>query len=831
MVPIAIGLALTAVGLALAVRLQLKTSFEHLLPENASSVVELRRITALAPSTANVFVVLEGKETARLRALGDEIVVRLRERARPLIEDVEDGVHEARRYLLPRVGLFAKVEELERLVEDINALWDYEVGKKAGTLLDDEGPPVTVKELRGRFHVKDREGDRFKDGYYQSKDGHALVVNVRSTTEGGDLERAQAVLDRVKAIVAGVAARGDAARGIKIGFAGNLVTQIAEYGAVKRDLTQVGLIGSVLVLGVTLLFFMRLRVLTAMGLTIATGLAWTFGLTQVAIGHLNLATGFLFSIVVGNGINSGIIFMSRYFEERRLGSPAEESILTAIRATWLPTLTAALAAAAAYGALGVTDFRSFKHFALIGAAGMVLCWVATFVMLPPILVVMDRRWSFKATGESWFQRLRLYGLRYDAPFAALVKRAPRTIAVLGILLSIAGLAGIVPYIRSDPMEYDMRQLQNDLADTKELYRVATLAADILGAKLESSMVVVAERLDQVAPFKRLLEERRDRAPRGQKPFEAVHTLLDFIPESQEAKLPHLAELRRLLLKARGRGVIGDADWKELSQVLPPAGLKPITVADLPWELARPFTDRRGLRGTIALVEPTAGQRDSDLKYLMRWADSFRETRLPNGEVIRGSGRAVIFADMIRAVTADIPWAVGMSLGMTVLAVVLTFHQGLHSLAVLSALFMGIAWMALYLLVSGARIHFLNFIALPITFGIGVDYAVNFFQRYTAGKERSALIVLRTTGGAVVLCSLTTMLGYMALLGSINQAIRGLGSLAVMGEVTCLLAALLVAPAALFLWEQRKERREVRAAELEADPFFTPMGTRRPGKKS
>jgi hypothetical protein len=459
---------------------------------------------------------------------------------------------------------------------------------------------------------------------------------------------------------------------------------------------------------------------------------------------------------------------------------------------------------------------------------MVLCWVATFAMLPPLLVLMERAWPFASKGESWFQRLRLYGLRYDAPFAALVKRAPRAIAAVGLLLALAGLASIVPYIRSDPMEYDMRHLQNDLGGSKELYRVATLAADILGAKLEASMVVITDRFDQVAPLRRILMARRDRAPKGLKPFEAVHTLLDFIPTDQEAKVPLLLELRRLLVKARSRGFIGDADWKLLADVVPPADIHPITAADLPWEIARPFTDRRGIRGTIALIEPTAGQSDSDLKYLMRWADSFREIRLPGGEVIHGSGRAVIFADMIKAVTADIPWAVGMSLGMTVLAVMLTFRRGLHSLAVLSALFVGISWLALYLVLLRAKIHFLNFIALPITFGIGVDYAVNFFQRYASEKKRqSALIVLRKTGGAVVLCSLTTMLGYMALLGSINQAIRGLGSLAVMGEVTCLLAALLVAPAALFYFEERKARKEEAEAEQEADPFFTPLGTPRP----
>jgi hypothetical protein len=119
--------------------------------------------------------------------------------------------------------------------------------------------------------------------------------------------------------------------------------------------------------------------------------------------------------------------------------------------------------------------------------------------------------------------------------------------------------------------------------------------------------------------------------------------------------------------------------------------------------------------------------------------------------------------------------------------------------------MGAAWVALYLVLARVKIHFFNFIALPITFGIGADYAVNFVQRYDA--EGDVLRALKTTGGAVVLCSLTTMLGYLALLFSVNQAIRSLGAVAVIGEITCLVAALLVLPAAL-LALRGSERGEV-----------------------
>ena len=101
---------------------------------------------------------------------------------------------------------------------------------------------------------------------------------------------------------------------------------------------------------------------------------------------------------------------------------------------------------------------------------------------------------------------------------------------------------------------------------------------------------------------------------------------------------------------------------------------------------------------------------------------------------------------------------------------------------MGALGVGLGCVALAMALLHIKINFFNFVALPISFGIGVDYAVNFVIRYDQDPGQGALGVLRSSGGAIVLCSLTTMLGYTALLGSVNQAIRSLGLLAVLGEV-------------------------------------------------
>src|SRR5207237_4682161 len=106
--------------------------------------------------------------------------------------------------------------------------------------------------------------------------------------------------------------------------------------------------------------------------------------------------------------------------------------------------------------------------------------------------------------------------------------------------------------------------------------------------------------------------------------------------------------------------------------------------------------------------------------------------------------------------------------------------------------------------------FLNFIALPITFGIGVDYGINIYLRARIEGRGRVGRAVRATGGAVALCSLTTSIGYGALLVADNQALRSFGEMAILGEIACLSAAVVGMPAFL-VWRERRTRP---ARELE-----------------
>jgi predicted RND superfamily exporter protein len=805
--PLLLVAIVTVVFGTFAARLELRTRYDQLLPDSQPSVQELHRVEKRTASAQTAMILLEGADRTTLRAMGDAVVPALLALGPDIVSSAEDGTQEARRFLMPRAGLFLDLKELEKLRDDVDARWDYEVAKEADELIDDNGPPVTVEDIEKRFRKKSDEsgaGSDHPDGYYERKDGSALVVVARSPIPGGDLEKTGPALKRIQDTVESVRRSRPEFASIHAGYAGDMPTGFIEYQSIRNDLLSVGASGIALVLGVVLLYFMRVRALLVMGITIGVALVWTFGLTQIVIGHLNVATGFLVSIVAGNGINVGILYQSRYFEERRRGVPVQEALRTAVHATWQPTVIAALASAASYVSLLVTQFSAFRDFGFIAASGMVICWVVKTLMVPPLLLLSERIPRLGGgTGETGLLgRIRRFGMGYGRIFAWLVPKAPALFFGLGLLAVGLGAVMGVRYVQRDPMEYDLRATENDPHNNQELHHVWDGVIDIIGGGNDGMLVLADTAEDANALEKKIQADPRSAAER---PFESVHSLWDMVPDEQEAKVPMLLEIGERLERARARHYLGDSDWDRVKDYVPPQDLRPYGLADLPESIARPYEEKDGTRGRLVVIVPKPSN-STDLRYLLQYSDSFRETRLPNGKIVKGSGRAVIFSDILKAVVHDIPKAVALSLALTLLTVIITFRKGgWHAASVLFALLVGVAGEAIFLYVANVKINFLNFAALPITFGIGADYAVNVVQRYRADGSRDILAALRTTGGAVVLCSLTTMLAYLALVGSHNRAIRSLGTIATVGEVTCLLAAVIVLPALWLLVERRRRR--------------------------
>lgn len=810
---LAVILATAVLGAYSAARLTVYAGFEHLLPDGKPSVVELKRVAAKTAGVSTLFVVIEAPTDApppreALRKASTALTADLRKLGEPWVGSAENGVHDTVKFLESHAGLYVPRAALEKFQEDVN----YHVDKEMGTLLEEKNPPPDLKfdeaSIKKRFGV-DGGGiqSRYPDGFFESQDGRVHIVAIRSKVLATNTEQGAEAISRVREVIE-KANLAQYSPDFKVGLAGDLYSGIAEVTAISEDMTDVGILGGCLIAGIVLVFYLRLRTLTMMIVNLLVGLLWTAGLTYYMVGSLNTGTGFVFTILAGNGINTSVIYMARYIEARRAGAGVDNSLATAHRETFGATLCAAAASAASFASLLVTSFRGFRELGLIGGVGLMLCWVGTLVTLPSLLVIFERFSPLdKQSTGVWGKLRNAWAGAFGRPFAWGIERFPRAIAIVGIVVTIVGIGATGRYVANDPMEYDMNNMRNDPSSRQEESRLKRLADSITGYVGSEGMAILVEREEQVPLLKKALYARRDAAPADKKPFAELYALEDFVPEDQAAKLPILDDLRNKIEIAIKRKVVPPESVDEVRRFLPPENVKVITLADLPQTLAMPFTEADGTRGRIVYISPTSPDLTEDARYLFRWADAYRETKLDDGSVVIGSGRAVIYADMLAANLEAVPVASLASFIAVILVVVAVFRAGKRALLVIAALLAGVAWMGLTLSIVGAKVNFLNFVALPITFGIGVDYAVNVVYRMGREGRGGALRAVRETGGAVVLCSLTTTLGYAALIGSMNFAVRSLGVATVIGEVAALLVAMLVLPAAIQWYESATEPKK------------------------
>ena len=125
-------------------------------------------------------------------------------------------------------------------------------------------------------------------------------------------------------------------------------------------------------------------------LMVIVGVAWTFGVTTAWIGHLNILSVSFTVILVGLGIDFGIHFLSRYLQLRHDGHLLRPALEETSGSVGTGIVTAAVTTALAFFAAAVSDFLGIAELGKIAGVGILLCALATFVVLPALICLADQ---------------------------------------------------------------------------------------------------------------------------------------------------------------------------------------------------------------------------------------------------------------------------------------------------------------------------------------------------------------------------------------------------------------------------------------------------------
>jgi len=750
--------------------LPLFADFSYLLPQDAPAVRDLRRLEARVVATETVLAVVQAPTPTACSAALHDMTAGVRALPRDLVEGVEDDDLEIRELVRSHLHLYVPLEDLEKARDALA-----------------NGIPATTLGLRQQW--ADAQA-RLARSSHLSADGRTGLVEIRIGFSGTDSDRGAALiraLERVRAVVLA------SHPGVTMGLTGGVITVAAEHRAILNGIVMSSIVTALLVALVLVLFFRSARLLVLLVGTIALATTAAFGAAALTVGHLNAATAFLGAIIAGNGVNYGILLIARFLEERRGGAGVDDALAVAIAGTLRPTAIASLGAAAAYGALAMSSFKGFADFAVIGATGMLLCWIASYLLLPTLVLVLGRRTRSRGDTSIGTLLVKLFGFRQSAAVCA-----------AALVLGLGAGAIVIHYIVADPFEYDIKRLRSEGSDAVTIRKWMKLSDDTFGRGLVNRMYIAADRPEQVPQIVASLKALDANEPPARQLLGPIHSILDLVPDHQAAKIAVLSDIRGLL----GDAAIANLEpavRAELAALRPPADLQPITIAALPRSIrARPeITETDGRTGLMISIFAANRLDDWNGHDMIEFANAVRRLELPDGSTVTTSGASVIFVDILQAIERDGPVVTAAAaLGLVVIVVVLV-GRNRAAVAVLVATGTGSMLMVAACALIGLRVNFLDFVALPIALGLGIDYAINVAHRHQDEGVPDPRAMLRTSGSAVFVCSLTTMIGYGSLLVSENLAIKGFATASLIGEIACVVAALVLVPAILALGARRQ----------------------------
>jgi predicted RND superfamily exporter protein len=784
----------------------LQTEVEELLPPDAESLTAVKELRRRMPGLQFLGVIADlgsGASPERMAAAErfiSDLSVRIKTYPPELVGGVRIGFAAERAFIKRHAPLLIKTADLQTIRERIEERVRHEYAQRTGALLDESepAPPLDFSDIERNYQGTTTLSHLERDRFSSSQLGLTLLL-IETGGFSTSARQAKTLIERVKSDIHTLGGPSAYVPGMRIGFTGDVAISAEETEALMQDLTLSSLLVVFAVIFALLVFFRWPASVLALFLPLALATVYAFALASLlGVQVLNSNTAFLGSIIIGNGINFGIIQLARYMEERRKGEGVHESLVRSLWGTRMGTLSAALAAGVAYASLIAMQFRGFRQFGIIGGLGMVLAWLTTILLGPPLIAWLDRNETFVEKGV--LQRLARY--QPATRLARWVPAYPRAILIGAIVLTIFSVFKVQTF-SSSQLEYNFSNMRRrDTWQNGEGFWGRKM--DTLLGQYLTPVVLLADTSEEARSLARSLREAIKSPPLSYM-VASIRLLDDLLPADQAQRQAEIKRIQRKLTP-NVRASLTDSQRDKIDTFLGKDSPPTLDLQTIPETLLKGLKERDGRADRAVLVYPKTTAQLWDGPRNAAFVSSLREiARTPlatGGTAARVAGGPPLTADIITSMRRDGPLASMLAFLGVILTVFLLFRKGLATPFVLGALLVGVVWMMALGMLLRIKINFVNFIAFPITFGIGVDYAVNVMARYLADKGKDIQNVIRGTGGAVGLCSLTTILGYSSLLVAQNRGLFSFGLLAVLGEMTCLTVAVVVLPAALFLRRNR-----------------------------
>ena len=661
-----------------------------------------------------------------------------------------------------------------------------------------------------------------------AKDGQLGFVLLRLAKEKEGFAGASAATDELRRLIKLVAARH---ADVTIGLTGLPVMEDDEMRTSQQSMMWASGLSLAAVIVVIIAGFGGVRHALMANGVLVIGMAWAFAWATASVGHLNILSVTFTVTMIGVGIDYGTYYIGRYLEMRRRGLSCEDALLDASARVGPGILTGAITTAVAFFCAALTSFVGVAELGMIAGGGILLCCAAELLVLPAVVVLVDR-------GPR--------GDRIPTPvpvheWLAPLTRHPRFVALAAMAATMAVASGF------HELDYDHNLLNlqaeglESVAVEKKLLAecdqsvwyalsIADSREELLARKEQLTKLATVERVDEIASLlpvdeelkRPLIERIRGRlAGLPERPPEIPIDQLDGLGETlawaqgEAAKRPgglrtawHLERARETLrrlapnecfqsLAAFQQQSAGDLLTRlhALSAVADP---NPPKLDDLPPSLVDRFVGQNG-RHLLKIY----GRGD-----IWNFASLERFVKEVRSVDPRATGNPLQAYEASLEMKRSYEQAAIYSLVVILAVLWLDFRSITNSLLAALPLALGMAQTLGLMGLVGIDLNPANLIGIPLILGIAVDYGVHIV--HDSLERPGPYRISASTANSVLVDALTTILGFGALMVASHKGLESLGRVLTIGVTTCTLTSLIFLPAVLALV------RPGRAADDEAD---------------
>ena len=616
---------------------------------------------------------------------------------------------------------------------------------------------------------------------------------------------------------------------ISVGLTGEDVISTDEMITTQKD---VELASKIALGGVALLFIIAFKgivkpLLAVFSLLIA--LAWSLGFTSLTVGHLNILSVVFTTILIGLGIDFGIHILERYKEERKEGDDISTALQKTLQGTGQGNFSGAITTAMAFGAMVLTDFIGIVELGWIAGWGILFCMIA-MVLLLPALVILEEKWRKPVYTKSiekpitasisWIDRffshykliitaccflvlvssLALRTAHFDYNLLNLQTKGTEAVKYEMRILENAGRSAWSAAMLADTLE-EVRQKETQLKTLPTIENVESIAA-MVPKHQEENLQYVRENLSPLLSelyveeedesfslkaltktLKRIRFKLQGREGKEDKVAQAAREIDKFFKEVEsveedlaEAQLQEFSE--ELFIDYRGLM----ADLKKNAKP------KLVEISEIPKSLRDRYISKQGKYLITIFPSVDIWNLDERNRYL-------KDLRSVDANV---TGSAVHMFNSTRLMTEG--YINGGIYAMTaiIIYVFIVFRNPRTVFFILLPVIAGSIWTVGIMELTGLKLNMANLVILPLILGIGVVNGIHITHRYREEKDKNSVVLGKSTGQAVILSSLTTMIGFGSMMVADHYGVFSLGLVLTLGVFCCLVASITFLPALLKL---------------------------------